>query len=192
MSSKHVYVPTTQGMLIAYRLEPPQDAKAETAKSATESEYAETPQSGEGHRQNIRFRQDSIPPLAFQTAGRTRAAARDARNRGGRVCRVVDRQGLPEHQLYQPARGKVAHIEASAGDRMRRLSPGRPICCPIPRWPDDPGIVFVVSGNGFVYAIEERTGEPLWKYSTGEAIVRPRPSSKIICTCPRCSAECIV
>jgi hypothetical protein len=58
-----------------------------------------------------------------------------------------------------------------------RLTTGAPIVARPAYLPPDPnklgdaGEVFAVSCDGFVYAVQEETGETLWRFSTGEPIV---------------------
>ena len=58
-----------------------------------------------------------------------------------------------------------------------RLETGNSISCqpgylpPDPQVLNDSGLVFSVSGDGFVYAVREEDGQTLWRFSTGEPIV---------------------
>ena len=42
---------------------------------------------------------------------------------------------------------------------------------PDPKTLGDAGVVFAVSCDGFLYAVQEETGDTLWRFSTGEPIV---------------------
>ena len=170
LSAKHAHVPTTTGQLIAYRLEPPVDAKLEAAKSQTEGGAEERTQ-GEGRHSQIRLRQEYLPPLSFQSGGRalvqplvTHETAEDecvvwATDQGYLNIGYINRQN--ERAL------ELKHRLVTEGAIV-----GRPAYLPPnPKITGDPGMIFAVSGNGFAYAIEERNGEPLWQFSTGEPII---------------------
>jgi outer membrane protein assembly factor BamB len=171
LSAKHAYVATTQGMLIAYRLDRPADPKADTAKSATEAAPEGTPQAVEDRRHRTRIRQEYIPPLAFQAIGRAL------------VQPVVTHETAEdENVVWATDQGhlNISYIntqEEKTLELKHRLITKAPIVAPPeyllpdPKVKGDPGVIFAVSRNGFVYAIQERTGEPLWQFSTGEAIV---------------------
>jgi hypothetical protein len=44
---------------------------------------------------------------------------------------------------------------------------------PDPNIADDSGIIYGASRDGFVHAIRERDGQPLWRFSAGEPILQP-------------------
>jgi outer membrane protein assembly factor BamB len=169
LSAKHAYVPTTQGQLIAYRLEPPVDTKPDAAKSQTES--ADDASQSDARRQQIRLRQEFIPPLSYQSSGRalvqplvTRETAEDEY-----VVWAIDRGYLNI--------GYINRQEEKALVLKNRLVTDAPIVArpayllPDPKVTGDPGVIFAVSGNGYAYALDERTGDRLWQFSTGQAIV---------------------
>ena len=77
LSSKRAYVPMVTGMVVAYRLEPLTDAAKELKKidphaaDMSDDEKKEAAKKAEEERrENIRLRQDYVPPLACSSAGR--------------------------------------------------------------------------------------------------------------------------
>ena len=77
LSSKRAYVPMVNGMIVAYRLEPVTDPAKELGKidphaaEMSDDEKKEAAKKAEEERrENIRIRQDYVPPLACSSAGR--------------------------------------------------------------------------------------------------------------------------
>ena len=77
LSSKRAYVPMIDGLVLAYRLEPITDAAKELGKidphaaAMSEDEKKEAAKKAEEERrENIRIRQDYIPPLVCSSTGR--------------------------------------------------------------------------------------------------------------------------
>jgi outer membrane protein assembly factor BamB len=173
LSAKRVYVPGVMGMVTAYRLPSKADAKDEAAKSGNESATAaaeKTPPDAqrrpEGHGGKI------TPPLFCKSFGRVL------------VQPLVTRDFVGGEYIVWPTdRGNLnlARVERTAEEALAlkyRMETAAPIVArpaylpPDPKVPGDAGTVFATSCDGFVYAIQEETGDTLWRFSTGEPILR--------------------
>jgi len=173
VSEKRAYVPMVNGLVIAYRLESLTDPMYELGKVKTGVTEEEKAALEENRRENLRLRQEYIPPLACQSIGRTL------------VQPLVTRQNPAEEYVAWPTdRG---HLNVGRIDRNRedsfwvkyRLETDQEISAQ-PTYrpanindPADFGIIFAASRDGFVHAIDERNGQSLWRFSTGEPLVQP-------------------
>ena len=173
MSSQRIYVPTTSGMIYAYRLKVTQNAAREMSKQAA----GKTPQPDVANlakrSESLRLEQQSVPPLTCQVAGRAL------------VQPIVTRQTPGEELLAWPTDrgylfvGAVNRTEDNRFAVRYRLETNGEIVAspaylpPDPRIVRDSGVIYVVSKDGFVHAIRERDGESLWRFPTGEPIVQP-------------------
>ena len=172
LSAKRVYVPTVTGLVIAYRLQPLVDPMQELGKVKKDLTPEEKAKLDEERRQNIRLRQEFIPPLSCQSFGRTL------------VQPLVTRETSSEEYAAWPTdRGflNIGRINRQAEDMISlkyRLETAAPIVCrpaylpPDPKVTGDSGLIFVGSRDGFLHAIQEKTGESLWRFSTGEPIAQ--------------------
>lgn len=172
LSTKRAYVPMVTGMIRAYRLEPLVDAMKDLGKVRQKDLTEEEKKAEEEERrQNIRIRQDYIPPMACQSSGRAL------------VQPVVTSQNSDEEFCaWATDRGflHLGRIDRRSEDNLTvrfRLQTGQAIMAP-PAWlPPDPkvvgdsGIVYCGSNDGYVYALVEKTGELLWKFSAAEPVV---------------------
>ncbi|MGA2030990.1 MAG: PQQ-binding-like beta-propeller repeat protein [Thermoguttaceae bacterium] len=176
VSRKRAYVPMVNGMIMAYRIEPLTDPLKELGKlGKPEAEMTEEEKKAaeEERRQDIRVRQDYVPPMACHSAGRAL------------VQPVVTMQNADEEfAAWTTDRGylNVGRIDRRMEDKLLikyRLLTGAPIEAqptylpPNPKMPDDVGTIFAGSRDGYVYALVERSGEQLWKFSAGEPILEP-------------------
>jgi hypothetical protein len=171
ISSKRAYVPMVSGVVMAYRLEPTVDAMKELGKIKTDMTDEEKKAAEEERRQNIRIKQEYIPPLACQSAGR--ALVRPivtSQNRDEEYCAWSTDQGYLN----------IGYIDRRGEDAFRlryRLLTGQPIASqpaylpPDPKVTGDSGTIYATSRDGYVYAVLERNGELLWKFSAGSPIV---------------------
>lgn len=174
LSTKRAYVPMVSGLVLAYRLEPITDPIRELAKvNKTEPTEEEKKAAEEERRQNIRIRQDYVPPLASQSAGRALVQPLVTfQNRDEEYCAWGTDRGFLN----------IGRIDRHADDNLiikSRLTTGEAIAAPPAYLPPDPtvlgdsGTIFAASRDGFVYALLERSGELLWKFSAAEPIVEP-------------------
>ncbi len=174
VSQKRAYVPMTSGMIMAYRLESLTDPLKELGKvpegppTAEEAEAAE-----ERRRENLRLRQEYIPPLACRSLGRAM------------IQPLVALQTEEEEFIsWATDRGHlyIGRIDRRMEDRFElryRLETDANIAArptylpPDPKDPGASGLLFVTSESGFVYAVVDKTGEVAWRFPTAEPILQP-------------------
>lgn len=174
MSSQRVYVPITSGIVYSYRLTPQQQplkdlGKSDSAKKTPEEQAAAQAE----RRQAMRLDQALVPPLVCQSTGRTL------------VQPIVTRQ-IPgeEYLAWTTDRGYmfVGSVRRQAEDQfgiVYRLQTNAEIVAspaylpPDPRIVRDSGMIYAVSRDGFVHAVQEKDGESLWRFPTAEPIVEP-------------------
>ncbi len=114
-----------------------------------------------------------MPPAFCQSFGQTL------------VQPLVTQQNANEEYVVWPTdRGflNIGHINLGTEDSLtlkHRVETGSQIVGqpaylpPDPKVAGDLGLIFAVSRDGCVHAIEENNGECLWRFSTGEAVVSP-------------------
>ena len=178
LSSKRAYVPMVTGMILAYRLEPITDAAKELGKinphaaEMTEEEKKEQAKKDEEERrENIRIRQDYIPPLACSSTGRVLVAPLVTnQNRDEEFVTWVTDRGY----LYL---GRIDRRSAENFISKYRVQSKGTFSSPPVYLPPDPkvlgdsGVIFASSSDGYVYAMLERAGEIQWRFSAGEAVL---------------------
>lgn len=167
LSSQRVYVPCLDGKVFAYRIDQILERAAEdvTARAArvleAGSPLALTQQSERvvplvSHSFGAAIIQ---PILTHEERGEERVAW--ATDRGFLFLGVINRiraQEFPFIYRVDAAGGIVAQPTYLRPDPAA----GRKV-----------GMLFVVSGRGFVYAVRERDGKALWRFSVGEPIYEP-------------------
>ena len=173
LSDQRAYIPMVNGLVMAYRLKPTTDPLAELGKGKRKAAPEAVSTAVEEFRQNIRLRQQYVPPLSCQSLGRTL------------VQPLVTRQTVAkEYVLWPTDRG---HLNIGLIDRRQddvfavkyRLSAGAEISArptylpPDPKIENDSGIIFATSQNGYVHAVRENNGESLWRFPTGEPVSQP-------------------
>ncbi|MHC4181037.1 MAG: outer membrane protein assembly factor BamB family protein [Planctomycetota bacterium] len=173
LSRLRVYVPMADGMLVAYRLEALTDPLKELGKVKKDPTPEEIAADEEYRRENLRLKQEAIRPLLCQSLGRAL------------VQPLVTRETEAEEYVAWPTdRGylHIGRIDVRSEDRLAlrfRLETGAEISArptylpPDPSDPTDSGIIFAPSRDGYVHAVRERTGESMWRFSTGEPILQP-------------------
>jgi hypothetical protein len=174
LSSKRCYVPTVVGMMLAYRVLPMSDPLAELGRVDTKELTAEEKKvREEQRRQDIRINQDYVPPLATRSIGRVLFPA------------VVTLQNRDEEfSAWGTDRGylNVARIDRAGEDVLdlkRQFRAAQAITAapsylpPDPKVLGDSGTIYAAAGDGYVYAVLEKSGEQLWKFSAGEPVVEP-------------------
>ena len=166
LSSKRAYVPMVNGMVLAYRLEPITDAAKELGKidphaaDMSDDEKKEAAKKAEEERrENIRIRQDYIPPLACNSSGRALVPpVVTTQNRDEEFVAWVTDRGY----LY------VGRIDRRSEDLFVskfRLATNGTFSNPPAYLPPDPkmlgdsGVIYAGSSDGYVYAVLERAGE---------------------------------
>ncbi len=173
LSRRRAYVPMVSGMLVAYRLEPLVDPLEELGKINPNPTAEEIAAAEEDRRENLRLRQEAIPPLLCHSQGRalvqplvTRETATEefvtwATDRGYLYAASIDLR--EEDSLSVQWR-----LETAVGIAARPT-----YYPPDPGDPADSGVILGASRDGYVHAIRERDGEPLWRFPTGEPILQP-------------------
>jgi len=167
LSSQRVYVPALDGKVFAYRIDriispPSEDISVRAARITT----GETPLlKPEVPVRVVPLVSNSFgaviiqPILTHEEAGEERVAW--GTDRGFLFLGVINRlreEEFPFIYRVDAAGGIVAQPTYLRPDPAR----GRNF-----------GMLFVVSGGGFVYAIRERDGKALWRFSVGEPIYEP-------------------
>lgn len=165
LSSKRVYVPMVSGMVVAYPLSMIEEPKRESAKQEKNAEDEEetSPELD---------RKVSDPPMLCRSYGRALIQPMVTRDDAG-----------GEYVVWPTDRGYLnfARIDREIINAFLlkfRLETGATIASrpgylpPDPKVLGDSGVVYAVSGDGFVYAVKEEDGGTLWRFSTGEPIVR--------------------
>jgi hypothetical protein len=173
LSKRRAYVPMVSGMLVAYRLTPLSDPLKELGKTEKSPTPEQTAAAEKQRREDLRIGQKSVPPLMCYSVGRalvqplvTRETETEeyvawATDRGYLYVGFVDLREdnhLTVKYRLQTAVGIVA--------RPTYLPPN-------PDDPADSGIIFAASQDGYVHAIRESDGEPIWRFPTGEPIIEP-------------------
>ena len=174
LSGKRAYVPMVTGMVLAYRLEPMTDPLKELGKAPKKDATDEEKKAlEEERRQNIRINQQYVPPLACQSAGRAL------------IQPLVTLQNADEEFVaWGTDRGylNIGRVDRRSEDSLiikYRLSTGDAIVSqpcympPDPKVLGDSGIIYTTSRDGYIYAVLERGGELLWKFSVVEPVVEP-------------------
>jgi len=173
VSEKRAYVPMVNGLVIAYRLESLTNPALELGKINENPTLEEQAVLEEKRREKLLIRQEFIPPLSCQSIGRTL------------VQPLVTRQNPGEEYVAWPTdRG---HLNVGYIDRNSETSfwvkyrletdmeiSARPTYRPANvNDPNDFGIIYAASRDGFAYGIDERNGQTVWRFSTGEPLVQP-------------------
>ena len=172
LSKRRAYVPMVNGMVMAYRLEPLVDPLMELGKREKPAE-GEIEATEEMRRENIRINQEFVAPLSCQSLGKAM------------VQPLVTFESKGEEFVAWPTdRGflNIGRIDTQREDNFAvryRLETDAAITARPTYLPADPsvaadsGTIFGASRDGFAYAINEKNGETLWRFSAGEPIVQP-------------------
>ena len=173
MSKRYAYVPMVDGMVLAYSTEPLTETSRELDRKEKDLTDEEKADMEETRRESLRLRQQYVPPLACRSMGRIM------------VQPLITMQN--EHEEYcvwSTERGylNVGRIDRRDENRLAlefRLETdsgiaGQPAYMPgVSDEPGNSGTIYIASQDGFVYAVRENDGDLLWRFSTGEPIVRP-------------------
>jgi len=172
LSAKRAYVPSVTGLIIGYQVEDSADnAPKASDKAKSELTVAAKPKTETARREEVRVSQKYTAPLFCQSFGRAL------------VQPLVTRDDLgAEYVVWPTDRGYLNFGRISReGDNTLvvkyRMETGATIVArpaylpPDPKTLGDAGVVFAASCDGFLYAVQEETGETLWRFSTGEPIV---------------------
>ncbi len=172
LSQLRAYVPTTDGLVLAYRLEAVVDPAVELGMLDPESE-ADAQTLKARRLESLKLHQELKPPLACQSFGRAM------------VQPLIIREEPGEESVAWPTdRGYlfVGRIDRTSEDwfeMVYKLETGaditaRPTFLPAAtEEASDSGILFAPSQDGFLHAIRERNGKSMWRFPTGEPVVQP-------------------
>ncbi len=169
LSSERVYVPMVSGMVVAYPLSLVEEPKRRAAREA-ENEDRDAKE-GEESAAELESKK-SEPPLFCRSIGRALVQPLVTRDDPGGeyVVWPTDRGFLNF--------GRIDREIINAFVIKFRLETEAPISSqpgylpPDPKVLGDSGVVYAASGDGFVYAVKEEDGDTLWRFSTGEPIIR--------------------
>ena len=172
VSDQRVYVPTVKGLLLSYRAEPLADPSKKTDKEAPLSAETSTTVKTEDN-QIIHLSQKTVKPISCQSKGQTL------------VQPLVTREsGYEEYVVWPTNEGcmYIARVGRNADAYIEvkyRLETTAPIIAeptympPDPKISGDSGIILAATGDGYVNAIMEKTGDSLWRFSAGEPLAQP-------------------
>jgi hypothetical protein len=160
------------GLVLAYRLDPLTDPLKELGRVERTATAEEKAAAEEVRRENVRLKQEYIPPLASQSFGRALVQPL-----------VTMETKLDEYCVWPTDRGFLnIGIISKLGDerfgvKFRMESKGGFDCRPTYMPPDpkiagDSGVIIAGGRDGFVYAVVERSGDTLWRFPAGDSIIR--------------------
>ncbi|MGQ9575771.1 MAG: outer membrane protein assembly factor BamB family protein [Thermoguttaceae bacterium] len=173
LSERRIYTPLANGVIASYALQPEVDWLAELGGQPG----AEALRGGQrtaleaAQHESFRLSQDNTPPLLCRGPGRPTVAP------------LVTRQNPEEEFIAWTTDqgylcvGRVDRTRTGAFALLYRLQTDAPLAnqpCYLPPNPDlvgDSGVIFAASQDGFVYAVRERDGQQLWRFSTGGPVV---------------------
>lgn len=155
-----VLVPTISGLILAYRLKPVEKTEPKGKKAAQVVEMSPDA---------LRLVQERSTPLACQSSGAVAAAPvfLNSAEEEDLVAWPTDSgalliAGLSQSQFI--VRRRFLAGSATVGGLAYRPGEGKA---------SDPGLVYVVSREGLVHAVNERTGQSVWEFPVAEPVVEP-------------------
>jgi hypothetical protein len=167
-SQWRIYVPLLDGRLVCYRMRPEKDSVAAAGAAA---DVALTQPGEVPGLDSLRLEQAVPPPLSLTSPGRAIMQP------------LVLRQNEYEEAVVWPTdKGYLCCARMNLKDEKSldlayRLQTDGPISSPPCYLPPDAnvlpdsGLLVATSEDGYVYAIRERNGQQLWRFSTGEPII---------------------
>ena len=170
LSELRVYVPLTDGQVLAYRIKQTPE-KAEDVDPDQEATPESEEASEQKRREDYRLEQEFPPPLTCQSWGRTM------------VQPLVTRQNADEEFVAWPTdRGylfvaRINRKRETAFSILYQLTTDAGIAARpsyLPHNPDvvgDAGVIFIPSRDGFVHALNDKEGSAMWRFATGEPIL---------------------
>ncbi|MCS7304053.1 MAG: PQQ-like beta-propeller repeat protein [Thermoguttaceae bacterium] len=166
-----VYVPMLQGLVYVYPLQPAKDPREELGelRSPRPKRQKETPQEQRARMAEFRLSQEKIRPVVCQSIGHTMIP-----------LRVGGQDAVSEYVAWPSHLGDLfIGVFDSRAEKMtvrHRLQTYKsisapPAYSPPPRQkPAQGGTFFVANHEGYVWAVEEKSGMILWKFATGRTI----------------------
>jgi hypothetical protein len=173
LSARRAYVPMVDGLVMSYLLTPLKDPVEEMGLTRRQQEEL-SPEDEEAlekeRREAIRLSQEYVPPLACQSYGRSL------------VQPLVTRHTPDEEYVTWPTDrgilfvGYVARLEEQFTMLYQLQTESGIAAQPayLPPNPDlslDRGLICAASRDGYVHALEEKDGDPLWRFPTAEPIL---------------------
>lgn len=174
LSDRRAYVPTVQGLMYSFALEPAKDPLEELGALRRKPSPKEenTAEAKAARADAFRLSQEYVPPLTCQSLGRSMVQA------------IVTRQDANQEFVAWPT--DLGYLFVGLLDRREsrftikyRLATDNGIAAQPTYLPPDPkaaaegGLIFAAGRDGFVHAVSEKTGEAVWRFSTGEPLVEP-------------------
>jgi outer membrane protein assembly factor BamB len=171
LSSKRAYVPTVNGVVVAYGLQPVAAPAAEPGKGKAEQSDEQKRKAEADRRQNIAIGQKPVPPLFIQSSGRAL------------VQPIVTRDNVGGEYVVWPTDhgylnfGRIEQQTETVFVLKYRLEAGAPLVGRPAYLPPDPkvtgesGKVYAATTDGTLFAIREEDGSMVWRFTTGDAVL---------------------
>jgi outer membrane protein assembly factor BamB len=171
LSSKRAYVPSVTGLIVAYQMELADNTKKAPEAAKSDLMAAAKTAAEAARRDSVHVVPKYTAPLCCQSFGRAL------------VQPLVTRDDLgAEYVIWPTDRGYLnfGRINRTGDGTLAikyRLATGATIVAkpaylpPDPKTLGDAGVVYAASCDGFLYAVQEETGETLWRFSTGDPIL---------------------
>lgn len=172
ISSKRIYVPIVTGLIVAYPNESLINKKTASISAVTDAAAADKTKTVAIPKEGDPVRKKDAAPIHCQSFGRAL------------VQPLVTRDDVGGEYVVWPTDrgylnfGRISREMENSFVVKYRLETGATIVArpaylpPDPKSLGDAGVVFAASCDGFLYAIQEETGGTLWRFSTGEPIVK--------------------
>jgi hypothetical protein len=170
VSQWRIYIPLLDSRLVCYQMVPVKEWQDEIAKRAALKPEGQSPGEFSGM-ESLRLEQEVRPPMSISSPGKAILPP------------LVVRQNLAEEEvIWATDTGYLCCGRIDLNNdrefvlRYRLKTDGRIAGPPCYLPPDanvapDSGIIFATSEDGYVYAIRQREGSQLWRFSTGEPII---------------------
>lgn len=171
LGNARVYVPMLQGLIYCYPLvaaKDPREALGHLRAPRPKQEKL-TPEQRRRQMAEFRISQEKIDPLLCQSTGRTMVPVVV-----GFSDRAQEYVAWPSHLGYLFI--GILDIEAGKFTIRHRLETHRTIAAPPAYRPARSatdrggGVFYVANQDGYVWAVQEKTGEVLWKFASGRMI----------------------
>ncbi len=172
VSDQRVYVPMVKGLLLSYRVEAIADPLKKTGKETPQSPETSTIVKTEDN-QIVHLSQKTVKTISCQSKGQTL------------VQPLITRENGMEEYVVWPTNegcmyiGRVGRNADAYIEVKYRLETTAPIIAEPTYMPPDPeisgdsGLILAATGDGYVNAILEKTGDSLWRFSAGEPLTQP-------------------
>lgn len=171
VSQQRVWVPLANGLVVAYRFKPVKRDPTSLDLIKPEALTAEQRAARDKERRES-YRLEQGPPEVARCHSPGRATVRPL---------VTFESSAEEFVAWSTEKGYLCMARVSrtmgTGIELRyRLQTEAPIVCEPAYLPPDPavtgdsGVIYAASQDGFVHAIQEKTGKHLWRFPTGSPV----------------------